>query len=84
MALLTPRQRRVLLDELKREMDRLGRDLKELELTAMVEPTTTSDEDIRELERDGIEQVFLLPLSPDPVGFLREVGDFARRIGELG
>lgn len=84
IALLTERQRQPLLDELKREMEVQGRDMSELELSAMLEPNKMGDDAIRSLRRDGVETLVLTPLSPDPVGFLREVSAFAKRVGEFG
>ena len=83
IALLTERQRRPLLEELKREMDRLGRSMDELELSAMVEPSSMDRAAVRSLVDDGVETLALMPLSPDPVGFLNEAREFAKWARDL-
>jgi probable F420-dependent oxidoreductase len=82
IALLTEAQRKPLLDELRRELAIQGRSEDEIELSAMVEPTTMDDAALRSLRRDGVETLVLTPLSPDPTGFLREVSEFAKRVRE--
>ncbi len=82
IALLTEAQRRPLLDELNRELDRLGRDRSDFELTSMVEPAKLDRQTIEQARKDGVQMVFMTPLAADPVALVQEVRDFAKRVKE--
>jgi probable F420-dependent oxidoreductase len=80
IALLTERQTLPLLDELHRELEALGRDPGEIEISAMVEPGKLSQDSVKRAGELGVETLVLTPLSGDPVGLEREVREFAKRV----
>ncbi len=78
VALLTERQFRELYGELERQMEAAGRDLSELELTTMVEPTRMEPSTLKFAADHGVSTLILTPLAPDPAGFVREMREFAK------
>ncbi len=82
-ALLTMEQLRTLRARLQELMEQAGRDMAELELTALTDPNQLSPEWLDTYREVGMSMLYMIPISRHKETILSEMRTFAQKVGEI-